>query len=71
MPHNSVTAIMHGERSITATMAIRLSKAFGITAQRLNLQSIYDLKRARAELPQTALDRYKPSGRPDQVAVLC
>lgn len=57
VPHNAVTAIMNGERSITATMAIRLGKAFGTTAQYwLNLQTIYDLKRARAEISDAALD---------------
>jgi len=57
VPHNAITEIMNGERSITAAMAIRLSKAFGTTAQYwLNLQTTYDLKRAWAELPQSALD---------------
>ena len=56
--HNAVTAIMNGERSITAPMAIRLGKAFGTTAQYwLNLQTIYDLKRARAEIPETTLNQ--------------
>jgi addiction module HigA family antidote len=47
---------MNGERSISAQMAIRLGQAFGTTPQYwLNLQSIYDLKRARAEMPAEAL----------------
>jgi plasmid maintenance system antidote protein VapI len=37
-------------------MAIRLGQAFGTTPQYwLNLQSIYDLKTARAEMPTEAL----------------
>jgi addiction module HigA family antidote len=51
VPHNAVTEIMRGERSITAQMAIRLGLAFGTTEQYwLNLQGIYDLKRARADM---------------------
>lgn len=56
VPYNAVTGIMNGERSISAQMAIRLGLAFGTTAQYwLNLQSIYDLKRAQADMPAEAL----------------
>jgi addiction module HigA family antidote len=56
VPHNAVTGIMNGERSISAQMAIRLGQAFGTTPQYwLNLQAIYDLKQARAEMPPEAL----------------
>jgi addiction module HigA family antidote len=56
VPHNAVTGIMNGERSISAQMAIRLGQAFGTTSQYwLNLQTIYDLKRAEAEMPAEAL----------------
>ncbi len=55
-PHNAITEIMNGERSITAQMAIRLAQAFSTTPQYwLNLQTIYDLKRARAEMTPEAL----------------
>jgi addiction module HigA family antidote len=56
VPHNAVTGIMNGARSISAQMAIRLGQAFGTTPQYwLNLQAIYDLKLARAEMPAEAL----------------
>jgi len=56
VPHNAVTGILNGERSITAQMAIRLAQAFGTTPQYwLNLQDIYELKRARAAMPDDAL----------------
>jgi addiction module HigA family antidote len=56
VPHNAVTGIMNGERSVSAQMAIRLGQAFGTTPQYwMNLQMIYDLKRARAEMPVEAL----------------
>jgi addiction module HigA family antidote len=52
VPHNAVTGIMNGERAISAQMAIRLGRAFGTTPHYwLNLQAIYDLKRAKAEMP--------------------
>jgi addiction module HigA family antidote len=54
--HNAVTEIMNGNQGISAKMALRLGRAFGTTPQYwLNLQSIYDLKRAREELPEDAL----------------
>jgi addiction module HigA family antidote len=56
VPHNAVTAILNGQRSITAQMAIRLAQAFRTSPQYwMNLQAIYDLKVARAALPQEAL----------------
>lgn len=56
VPHNAITGIMNGDRSISAQMAIRLGQAFGTTPQYwLNLQAIHDLKKARAEMPETAL----------------
>lgn len=57
MPPNAVTAIMKEERSISAQMAIRLEQAFGTTPEYwINLQAIYDLKRARAEMPPETLE---------------
>jgi addiction module HigA family antidote len=48
VPHEAVANIVNGEQSISTHMAIRLSKAFGSTAQYwLNLQSIYDVKLGR------------------------
>jgi addiction module HigA family antidote len=56
VPHNAVTGIINGERSVSAEMAIRFGQAFGTSPQYWqNLQAIYDLKRARAEMPADAL----------------
>src|SRR6266852_1374221 len=57
VPPNAVTAIMHGDRSITAEMAMRLGKAFG-TGERywMNLQSYYDGKVARAKMADKIKD---------------
>lgn len=55
VPHNAVTEIMNGDRGISAQMAIRLGQAFNTTPQYwLNLQTIYDLKRAEADMPEEA-----------------
>lgn len=55
VPHNAVTGIMNGERAVSAQMAIRLARAFGTSAQYwMNLQTIYDLKQAEAEMPAEA-----------------
>jgi addiction module HigA family antidote len=52
VPPNAVTEILNGERSVTAQMALRLGQAFGTTPKFwLNLQTLYDLKRATADMP--------------------
>jgi antitoxin HigA-1 len=49
VPPNAVTAILNGERGISARMALRLAQAFGTTSQYwLNLQNLHDLKEAQA-----------------------
>jgi len=45
VPTNRITAILHGQRSITGDTALRLEHFFGKAPQFwLNLQSIYDLR---------------------------
>lgn len=45
VPTNRITAILKGDRSITADTALRLAKFFGTTAEFwLALQMTYDLK---------------------------
>ena len=49
VPPNRVTAIVRGERSITADTAIRLGRHFGTTSQFwLNLQQAHDLSLAES-----------------------
>lgn len=48
VPANRITAILNGNRSITADTALRISRFFGTTPEFwLNLQTAYDLKIAR------------------------
>lgn len=46
-----INEIVHGKRTITADTALRLAKYFGTTPEMwLNLQSGYDLRRAKRDL---------------------
>lgn len=51
VPPSRLHAIIHGTRSITADMALRLGKYFKTSPHMwLNLQSHYDLERAEREV---------------------
>jgi addiction module HigA family antidote len=48
-----IDGIVHGRSAITAAIALRLAKYFGTTPELwLNLQSDYDLRRARWRLAE-------------------
>ena len=50
VPLNRITAILAGERAISADTALRLARFFGTTAEFwINLQGAYDLEVARIE----------------------
>jgi addiction module HigA family antidote len=45
VPTNRITAILHGQRSVTGDTALRLAHFFGTSAEFwVNLQGIYDLR---------------------------
>ena len=51
VPVNRITAILNGERGVTADTALRLGHWFGTTAEFwLNLQTLYELRLARQEI---------------------
>lgn len=51
VPPNAVTAILNGNRAVTAQMALRLGQAFGTgPGYWMRLQDIYEEKIARAEM---------------------
>jgi antitoxin HigA-1 len=51
VPVNRVTGILNGQRSITADTALRLGHWFGTSPEFwLNLQKLYELRLARAEV---------------------
>jgi len=51
VPVNRITAILNGERGVTADTALRLGHWFGTTPEFwLNLQTLYELRLARLEV---------------------
>ncbi|MCY4188871.1 MAG: HigA family addiction module antitoxin [Bryobacterales bacterium] len=61
VPVNRITAILHGQRGVTAGTALRLARYFGTTPQVwLNLQKTYELRRAEIELSREVAERVKP-----------
>jgi addiction module HigA family antidote len=75
VPVNRITAIINGERGVTADTALRLGHWFGTTPEFwLNLQSLYELRLARQEvgervkkLPTLSDRRHKRDGASDQL----
>ncbi len=51
VPTNRVTAILNGQRGVSADTALRLARYFGTTPQLwMNLQKTWELRRAEIEL---------------------
>jgi antitoxin HigA-1 len=65
VPSNRITAILNGERAITAETALRLARFFGTTdCFWMNLQMFYDLavvRRREAARIEDEVVRYRPS----------
>ena len=60
VPVNRITAILHGQRGVTANTALRLARYFGTTPQVwLNLQKTYELRRAEIESSREITERVK------------
>jgi addiction module HigA family antidote len=72
VPVNRVTGIINGQRGITADTALRLGHWFGTSPEFwLNLQSLYELRRARQEVGEEVRKLPKLTGRkrsPDVVS---
>ena len=64
VPVNRVTGIINGQRGITADTALRLGHWFGTSPEFwLNLQSLYELRLARAEVGDRVEKLPKLAGR--------
>jgi addiction module HigA family antidote len=64
VPVNRVTGIINGQRGITADTALRLGHWFGSSPEFwLNLQSLYELRVARAEVGDRVEKLPKLTGR--------
>ena len=61
VPVNRITAILHGQRGVTANTALRLARYFGTTTQVwLNLQKTYELRRAEIAVGHRIAADVKP-----------
>ena len=61
VPTNRITAILKGQRGITADTALRLSRYFGTTPQFwLNLQKAFELRAAEIESGKDIEERVRP-----------
>lgn len=61
VPANRISAILKGQRGITADTALRLSRYFGTTPQVwLNLQKAFELRVAEIESGKDIAKRIKP-----------
>ena len=61
VPTNRITAIVNGERAITADTAMRLSIYFGTSPEFwINLQAGYDLERIRREIGPRLMQEIRP-----------
>ncbi len=61
VPVNRITAILSGQRGVTADTALRLARYFGTTPQVwLNLQQTYDLRRAEIAAGQRITECVRP-----------
>ena len=61
VPTNRITAILKGQRGVTADTALRLSRYFGTTPQLwLNLQKTFELRVAEIESGKDIVNRVQP-----------
>ncbi len=61
VPANRITAILRGQRSVTADTALRLARVFGTTPQFwLNMQQSYELRRAEIEAGREIAKSVRP-----------
>ena len=61
VPVNRITAILHGQRGVTANTELRLARYFGTTPQVwLNLQKTYELRRAENKTGRQIAERVRP-----------
>ena len=69
VPTNRVTAILKGQRGVTADTALRLSRYFGTTPQLWqNLQKAFELRVAEIESGKQIEERVQPRETPQAVA---
>jgi addiction module HigA family antidote len=61
VPASRIHDVVHGQRPVTAELALRLARFFGTDAQSwMNLQAHYDLERAEIELGRRVAKEVTP-----------
>ena len=61
VPTNRITAVLKGQRGVTADTALRLSRYLGTTPQLwLNLQKTFELRVAELDSGSAIVDRVQP-----------
>ncbi len=61
VPSNRITAILNGQRGVSAETALRLSRYLGTTPEFwLNLQKMYELRQAQIEAGKSIEKEVKP-----------
>jgi len=61
VPVNRITAILNGQRGVTANTALRLARYFGTTPQLwLNLQKTWELRREEINAGRLIAERVQP-----------
>ena len=69
VPVNRITGILNGQRGITADTALRLGHWFGTSAQFwMNLQQLYELRRAEVEVGEKIAKLPRRTDDPDRSA---
>ena len=64
VPGNRVSAILNGQRGITADTALRLSRYLGTTPEFwINLQKAYELRQAEVDAGDAIAKQVKPRGK--------
>ena len=67
VPANRITAILNGQRGVSADTALRLSRYFGTTPQFwLNLQKTFELRVAQTASGREIAERVRPRALPQR-----
>ena len=62
VPRSTLRAFLNGRSALSAVMALRIEKAFGVRMDTLmRMQASYDVARARAREADIRVARYRPA----------
>jgi addiction module HigA family antidote len=65
----ALSTLLHGHAALSADMALRVEKAFGVPLETLmQLQTAFDIARTRERAHTISVPRYRPARKPGKVA---